>query len=475
MTIQYFSYGSNMLHARLQERIPSAIPVSVAVLHGHKLFFHKIHQDGSGKCDAFQTNNKDDDVYGLIYEMNEEDKEVLDEIEGVGNGYEVKEIDVYTVNENQKVRTFTYYATNINNELKPYLWYKDFVVEGAKENKLPLQYIKMLERFEAEDDLNLQRSFGNKKILEKSKGYTPSPFYKYSTYLKKRFGVKVMKISIDLGQSCPHRNAIDRKSGGCFYCNPESFMPPEADETRTVNEQITKGIERCEKKYGKGKYIAYFQAYTSTLENIDSLKQAFDDVLSFHQIVGISISTRPDTFTQKVFELLKEYEKKSYLLLEIGLESIHEKSLSFLGRNHNYPVFPQLLKRLEGLNIETCVHLITGIPGETNEDIIQTAKEMARLEKVDGIKLHHFHVVKNTLFEKEYNKGVFAVDDLNATKEKVILFLENIRPNQKVHRIIGDCNAGYLVAPVFSESKSKVKYLIEEEMIHKNRRQGKNY
>ena len=294
----------------------------------------------------------------------------------------------------------------------------------------------------------------------------------YAPYLKERFGKKVMKIGIDLGQSCPHRNRNNRDDGGCYYCNPKSFTPPESNAGFSVLRQMKRGMERCRKKYRDCLFLAYFQAYTSSMENVSTIKQAFDDVLSFQETVGISLSTRPDTFSEKMLSLLREYTQKTYVLLEIGLESVHEKSLSFLGRNHPYSDFLTIMECLKNTGIETCIHLITGIPGESKKDICASAQAMAQLPQVDGVKLHHFHVVKDTLFETQYNNGLFQLDELDETVEKVILFLEHIRSDQKVHRIIGDTNSGYLVAPLFPETKAKIRYLIESKMKKTSRFQG---
>ncbi|MBF0275401.1 MAG: TIGR01212 family radical SAM protein [Nitrospinae bacterium] len=302
------------------------------------------------------------------------------------------------------------------------------------------------------------------------------PLYnKYSESLKQLFGAKVYKLCIDLGQSCPHRSKSDREKGGCYYCNPDSFMPSQADSSRNIHQQLQEGAEKYHKKKKGCKFLVYFQAYTSTMETTERLRESFDEALSFEGVVGIAISTRPDTLSEEMLELIKEYGKKTYFLLEIGLESIHEKSLRFLGRNHPYSNFIDCIDRISACDVETCVHLITGIPGETTEDIAATAQEMARLQGVHGVKLHHFHVVKNTPFEKLYNNGSFALRSLDDTVQETILFVENLRPDQKIHRLTGDCNAGFLVAPRLSLSKMGIMNRIEAEMKADGTQQGRKY
>ena len=303
-----------------------------------------------------------------------------------------------------------------------------------------------------------------------------TPLYnKYSAHIKQRFGAKVYKLCIDLGQSCPHRSKSDREKGGCYYCNPDSFMPSQADSKRDIREQLQQGAEKYHKKKKGCKFIVYFQAYTSTMETAERLRASFDEALAFEGVVGIAISTRPDTLSDEMLALIKEYGEKTYFLLEVGLESIHEKSLDFLGRNHPYSDFIDCMERISHCNVETCVHLITGIPGETMDDIAATAQEMARLKSVHGVKLHHFHVVKNTPFEKLYNNGSFPVRSLEETIEETILFVENLRPDQKIHRLTGDCNAGFLVAPKLSLSKMGIMNRIDAEMKETGSRQGRMF
>ena len=157
--MKYFSFGSNMLLARLSKRVPSAKVSSKGILTGHKLMWHKVSSDGSGKCDAFQTGNDSDILHGVLFDMAERDKPSLDTAEGLGFGYDEKIVSVFSEAEKQMVNAITYYATNINDSLKPYHWYKSFVLEGAIENNLPDDYIEMIREVKSiEDESDTRRS-----------------------------------------------------------------------------------------------------------------------------------------------------------------------------------------------------------------------------------------------------------------------------------------------------------------------------
>ena len=167
--MKYFAYGSNMCSPLLKDRVPSAEKYAIAALKGHVLKFHKISKkDGSGKCDAFETKSPEDIVYGVLFEISENEKQDLDRIEGLGAGYEEKYVYVNLLDEERGIRAFTYYATKIDDSLKPYDWYKDFVVSGAREHNLPKVYIKLLEREESIDDSDKSRVDKNRAFLKQN-------------------------------------------------------------------------------------------------------------------------------------------------------------------------------------------------------------------------------------------------------------------------------------------------------------------
>lgn len=166
--MKYFAYGSNMLLARLRERVPSATVVSMGALLGHKLKFHKVSCDGSGKCDAWQTNDEADVVYGVIYDISKNEKIDLDIAEGLGGGYDEKTVSVYVKPEKTIIEAVTYYATDLDADLQPYHWYKNFVLKGAIENALPEHHIEFIRSIESVADTNVKRTILNETILSKS-------------------------------------------------------------------------------------------------------------------------------------------------------------------------------------------------------------------------------------------------------------------------------------------------------------------
>ncbi len=273
-------------------------------------------------------------------------------------------------------------------------------------------------------------------------------FHKYSTHLKNVHGKRVQKIGIDIGQRCPHRGKDKREKGGCYYCNPDSFIPITALHNQSVTEQINEGKKRVLLRYGDCALMVYFQSFTSSLEDVENLRRHFNDALQVEGVVGIAISGRPDTFSRAFLALLEEFGERTSVLLEIGLESSHDRSLDFLGRQHSYADFVNCINTLSSLNLTTCVHLILNIPGESPAMQEETAIKMASLPGVHGVKLHHFHVATDTPFESLYHQGKIPVPAADDVIDSLCVFLPVLRPDQLIHRLIGDCTLRYLVAPL---------------------------
>ncbi|MCM8804898.1 MAG: TIGR01212 family radical SAM protein, partial [Candidatus Omnitrophica bacterium] len=231
-------------------------------------------------------------------------------------------------------------------------------------------------------------------------------YKKYSDYLKKKFGCRVHKISVYAGFFCPNLDGTLSKKG-CIYCNNYAFSPC-LRENLEIEKQIEKGIEYGKKRFKAEKFIVYFQPYSNTYAPIEILKEKYGIVKKFSEVVGISIGTRPDCIDYEKLKLIESYSDKYEVWIEYGLQSVHDKTLKIINRNHTYSDFLNAYNLTRKRNIKICVHVIIGLPGETRKDILETAKECGRL-KFDGIKIHPIHILKDTELERWYKGKRFKV------------------------------------------------------------------
>jgi len=269
---------------------------------------------------------------------------------------------------------------------------------------------------------------------------------KFSTYLEERFNAKVYKISVDAGFSCPNRDGRIGKEG-CSYCDNKTFsFLKRSGKELSLEDQISQGIEAVKKKFKAEKFIIYFQPHTNTYGPLDKLKEAYDVVRKFKDIVGISIATRPDCVDEKILNLIDTYADDYEVWIEYGLQSIHNKTLSAINRGHTYEDFLETLKLTQKYRIRVCVHVIIGLPGETEEMILDTAKAMTAL-KIEGIKIHPLHVVKDTPLEVLFRQGRYEPLSLNGYLNLLTKFLALLHPETVVQRISAYCPPDLLIAP----------------------------
>lgn len=269
--------------------------------------------------------------------------------------------------------------------------------------------------------------------------------YKFSTYLKERYGCPVYKVSIDAGFSCPNKDGR-LSTEGCIYCDNRAFSFNTRLEPRPIEVQIEEGMKFGKKRYAAEKFIVYFQAYTNTYAPINILKERYDIVRKFGDIVGISIGTRPDCVNEEILDLVESYSKDYEAWIEYGLQSIHDKTLKVINRNHTYKDFLNAYKLTRKRDIKVCVHVIIGLPGESKKDIIETAKELGRL-KIDAVKIHPMHVVRGTKLEKLLRKELYKPLEFEKFIELTVEFLKELPPDTMIQRIGADCPQELLVAP----------------------------
>ena len=269
--------------------------------------------------------------------------------------------------------------------------------------------------------------------------------------LTKRFGVRVFKVSLNAGFSCPNF----KNGTGCIFCSAlgsGDFAGNKKDDLLTQFNSIKKKLN---KKWPDTKYIAYFQANTNTYAPLNILKEKYEQVLKFSNVVGISIGTRPDAITDECLEYLKDLNKRTYLTIELGLQSMHDKTLKLINRGHDLQTFDNCVKKLKKNNINVVVHIINGLPYETKSMMLDTVKHLNKL-KIDGIKIHMLHVLKNTILEDYYKKNNFHL----LTKEEYVDIvcdqLELLQDNIVIHRLTGDGAKEDLIAPLWTLKKVSI-------------------
>lgn len=298
-------------------------------------------------------------------------------------------------------------------------------------------------------------------------------FNLYSTYLKQSFGGRVHKISIDAGFGCPNRKG-GRNAQGCIFCDPGGSGSVGIERSEPIAMQIENAKEIMRRKYRAKWFIAYFQPFTNTFAPVPRLRDCYDQALAVEDVVGLAVGTRPDCVPEPVMDLLGEYQQSTDFWLELGLQSIHNRTLDYLQRGHDYACFLDAYRRAKQWNLRICVHVILGLPGESHADIMATAAEMARLN-VDGIKLHLLHILDGTTLGGFYNQGQVQMLTMDEYVELAVDFIERLPPHTLIHRLTGDGPRDTLLAPLWSLKKWEVLNAIDAEFERRGSQQGEKY
>jgi radical SAM protein (TIGR01212 family) len=298
-------------------------------------------------------------------------------------------------------------------------------------------------------------------------------FNLYSTHLKARFGGRVHKVSIDAGFGCPNREG-GREGDGCLFCAPSGSGSVGIARNETIAYQVEHAKALMRRKYRAKWFIAYFQPFSNTFAPVDVLRERYDQALAVEDVVGLAVGTRPDCLSPQILDLLAEYDKRCYCWLELGLQSIHDKTLNYLQRGHDYQCFLDNYYQAKERGLKVCVHLILGLPGETHEDVMATAAEMARL-KVDGVKLHLLHVLEGTPLGDLYKRGEVPILEMREYVELVVDFIERLPPDTLIQRLTGDGPRDILLAPKWSINKWEALNAIDDELERRGTVQGDKY
>ena len=279
-------------------------------------------------------------------------------------------------------------------------------------------------------------------------------YYSFNQYLKDTFGCKVYKISINAGFTCPNRDGT-LGTRGCIFCSNGGSGDFAESSSLSVTEQIESGKQRVSKKIKSGKYIAYFQAFTNTYAPIEVLAEKYCEAINHPDIVGISIATRPDCLGEEVLTLLSEINKIKPVFVELGLQTIHEKTAEYIRRGYPLSVYDAAIRALKNAGINTVVHLIIGLPNESREDMLKSV-EYACKSGADGIKLQLLHILKGTDLANDYLSGKFEALSMEEYLSIIKDCIKIIPKNVVIHRLTGDGPKKDLIAPLWSADKKSV-------------------
>jgi len=296
-------------------------------------------------------------------------------------------------------------------------------------------------------------------------------YYAYGFHLRSKFNQRVQKVSLDAKMTCPNVDGTVAV-GGCVFCDNRSFSPSRRIPQGAIQAQIDDGIRRLQKRYKVQKFIAYFQPATNTYGPIDKLRPLFEEAIADPRVVGLSIGTRPDCVEEDVLELIEELAERTYVSVEYGMQTMHDRSLAWMNRGCTHEAMLDAMERSRSRGFEICAHVMLGLPGESKADMLATAREVARL-KLDAVKIHNLYAVKNTPLVDQIESGDVRLMERAEYIDVVVDFLEQIPPNCIVERISGDAPPDYFVGPAWCLDKPAVKMAIEQELESRNTYQGR--
>ena len=301
---------------------------------------------------------------------------------------------------------------------------------------------------------------------------TDKRYNQFSAYLKNKFGVRVYKITLDAGFSCPNRDG-KISTGGCIFCDEGGSFSQAHSNLLSVEDQVQEGIKTLTARFKAEKFMSYFQAFSNTYKPVGELKKIYDSSLCDDKIVGLSIGTRPDCVDDEKLKLISEYKDDYYTWIEYGLQSIHDKTLKRINRGHDYDCFLKAYEKTKEYGINVCVHVIFGL-WETHDEIMQTAEELARLN-VDGVKIHMLCALEYTKLADMYRNGEIDFMSEDEYIQTVCDFLEYLPPDTTIHRLAGNGFSKTLIEPKWLGKKMDCLNKIDRTFLQRNSCQGSKY
>lgn len=300
-------------------------------------------------------------------------------------------------------------------------------------------------------------------------------YLNYNTVLKSEFSERVQKISINAGFTCPNRDG-SKGTGGCTYCNNQTFSPEYCKPAKSVTQQLEEGIAFFNHKYEAQKYLAYFQSYTNTYDKLENLTKIYEEALRNPKVVGIVVGTRPDCVSDELLDYFAELNKRYYVMIEYGVESTCEETLQLINRGHDYACAEDAIRKTASRGIRTAAHLILGLPGESRDTILSHAVNISRLP-LTTIKLHQLQLVKGTVMSRQYTEHPEKFNMMTSAEyiELVIDFMEIMNPQIALERFISQSPPSMLIAPDWGLKNFEFVSKIEKRLEERDTWQGRKF
>ena len=308
----------------------------------------------------------------------------------------------------------------------------------------------------------------------KSIGRNPFPekrYNAYSSFLRDRYGERIQKVTVDAGFTCPNRDGTVA-SGGCTYCNNESFNPGYNSAAKSIKQQVAEGMEFLKRRYGTEKYFVYFQPYSNTYASLDRLKRYYEEALSIPGVAGLTIGTRPDCIDREKLDYLQQLAATHDITIEYGLESILDDSLRRINRGHDFQSFLDAVKMTCGRGIKICTHIILGFPWENKTDWLNEADTLSGLP-IDFLKIHQLHIVRDTVMEQQYLEGKLRLLSFEEYIDVIVSFLERLDGRIIIQRLGGVAPPHILVAPKWGKRYPEMLKAIDDRLAALDTWQGK--
>jgi len=303
--------------------------------------------------------------------------------------------------------------------------------------------------------------------------HPPERFRSYNKWLQEKFRERVYKVIVDAGFTCPNRDGTVA-TGGCAYCNNNSFRPPSAIKTDPIRDQVREGIEYIRKRFDAHRFIIYFQPFSNTYAPAGYLRQLYTDALDHPDVVGLAIGTRPDCVDEEKIHMIDELARRTFVSLEFGVESIYDDTLRRVNRGQDYAAFLNAMDLTRGRSIHIGAHLILGFPWETREQWLAMADEISRVQ-VDALKIHHLHIVRGTALAAEYARRPFRVLEYEEYLDLLCDFVERLDSKIIIERLFGEAPLGLLIAPNWRRTKNDLVRDIQHKFEERNVRQGARF
>lgn len=311
----------------------------------------------------------------------------------------------------------------------------------------------------------------NSNLITPPRLWREKRFHTWNYEMHEQFQDKVFKVMLDAGFTCPNRDGSIAK-GGCTFCSARGsgdFAGRRRDDLVTQFNTIR---DRQHLKWPNAKYIGYFQAYTNTYAPVEELREYYEVILQQPGVVGLSIATRPDCLPDDVLDYLEELNERTYLWLEMGLQTVHESTSELINRAHDTECYLEAVEKLRKRNIRVCAHIIYGLPQESHEMMLETGRTVSQMD-VQGIKIHLLHLMRKTPMVKQYEAGLLRFLEQDEYVKLIVDTLEFLPPEMIVHRLTGDAPRDLLIGPTWSLNKWEVLNAIDAELKNRDTWQGK--